>query len=88
MAHACVTVRIEPDSVLSDHSFVDRQGQPRAWLDIGTGELAVYGAPDALRRLAAAMLAAADRADELAREQRGASASPGAGGAGEVVARS
>ena len=41
MAGACVTVRVEPESVLADRSFVNTRGEPLAWLDVGDrGELA------------------------------------------------
>ena len=41
MARASVTVRVEPESVLADRSFVNTQGEPLAWLDVGDrGELA------------------------------------------------
>ena len=71
MASASVTVRVEQDSVLADRSFVNTQGDPLAWLDVGDGrELAVYGAPDALLRLAAGLIATADRAERLADDQQ------------------
>jgi len=82
MARACVTVRIETDSVLSDHSFVNREGESRVWLDIGHGELGLYGAPDAVKRLAAALAAAAERSEQLACEHRDASSSPAVNGVG------
>ena len=70
-----MTVRVEPESVLADRSFVNTQGDPLAWLDVGDrGELAVYGAPDALLRLAAGLIATADRAERLADDRRSAAA--------------
>ena len=70
MARASVTVRVEPESVLADRSFVTTRGEPLAWLDVGDrGELAIYGAPDALLRLAAGLIAAADRAERLVDDQ-------------------
>ena len=71
MAGACVTVQVEPESVLADRSFLTTRGDPLAWLDVGDrGELAVYGAPDALLRLAAGLIATADRAERLADDQQ------------------
>ena len=94
MAGACVTVQVEPESVLADRSFLNTRGEPLAWLDVGDrGELALYGAPDALLRLAAGLIATADRAERLADDRRNAAA-PGlgsfgvawAGGGGVVMA--
>ena len=91
MARASATVRVEPESVLADCSFVTRRGEPRGWLAVGDrGELAIYGAPDALLRLAAGLIAAADRAERPVDRQLvpAAAAVVGADGAGRVVARS
>jgi hypothetical protein len=75
MACASVTVRVEPESLLADRSFVTAQGEPLSWLDVGgSGELAIYGAPDALLRLAAGLITTADRAERLADDQRNATA--------------
>ena len=71
MAGASVTVQVEPESVLADRSFLNTRGEPLAWLDVGDrGELALYGAPDALLRLAAGLIATADRAERLADDQQ------------------
>jgi hypothetical protein len=51
---------------VSQRSFVGRSGDPVGWLDVGAGgELGLYGSPDAVRRLAAGLLIAADAADGL-----------------------
>ena len=69
MARASVTVGVDPESVLAERSFLDTRGEPVAWLDVGDrGEFAVYGAPDSLLRLAAGLIATADRAERLADE--------------------
>ena len=57
MACACVTVRVEPESVLADRSFVSRAAsRARGWTS-ATRRAALYGTPDAMRRLGAALLA-------------------------------
>jgi hypothetical protein len=93
MARASATVRVEPESVLADRSFVTRRGELRGWLAVGDrDELAVYGAPDALLRLDAGLVVAADRAERLVDHALVAAAAPaavvGAYGAGRVVAAS
>jgi hypothetical protein len=66
MSVARTTVRVTGDVTVSQRSFVGRSGDPVGWLDVGErDELGVYGTPGALRRLAAALLIAADAADEL-----------------------
>ena len=58
--------RVGQESLTRQHAFVSRSADPVGWLDVGEdGELGVYGSPEALRRLAAALLVAADAADEL-----------------------
>ena len=91
MARASATVRVEPESVLEDRSFVTKRGQPLGWLVVGEGgELAIHGAPDALLRLAAELIVAADRAERVVDHALvpAAAAVVGAFGAGRVVARS
>jgi hypothetical protein len=57
---------VREDSELREQSFVRECGEPWAWLDLGENrEVAVYGSPAAMRRLAAAVIAAADAAEEL-----------------------
>ena len=77
--------------MLADRSFVTTRGEPLAWLVVGDrGELAIHGAPDALLRLAAGLIAAADRAERLvdhgSSRPRRRSSAPTA--AGRVVAAS
>ena len=90
MAGASVTVRVEPESVLADRSFVDTRGEPLAWLDVGDrGELAVYGAPDALLRLAAGLIARGRPSGATRRRSAEPSRGLGAAGGGwRAVARS
>jgi hypothetical protein len=58
--------RVTEDSRLRERVFVSDAGEPCAWLDVGEhGERGVYGAPAAMRRLAAAVVAAANAADLL-----------------------
>jgi hypothetical protein len=66
MSASRTTVRLTEDTTVSQRSFVGRAGDPVGWLDVGDGnELGLYGSPDAVRRLAAALLIAADAADGL-----------------------
>jgi len=66
MVTARTSARVGEGSRLRQQVFVSRSGDPVGWLDVGEdGELSVYGSPEALRRLAAALLLAADAADEL-----------------------
>jgi hypothetical protein len=66
MRVARCSVWVREDSELREQSFVRECGEPWAWLDLGEDrEVAVYGSPAAMRRLAAAVIAAADVADGL-----------------------
>jgi hypothetical protein len=66
MSAALTSARVGEESLMRQHVFVGRWGDPVGWLGVGEdGELGVYGSPEALRRLAAALLIAADAADEL-----------------------
>jgi hypothetical protein len=66
MPLAQTSERIAEDSRMQQHVFVGRSGKSIAWLTIGDdGELGVYGSPEALRRLAAALVIAAEAAAEL-----------------------
>jgi hypothetical protein len=70
MAHARATVQVDEHSTLREHVIVVGSRGPCGWLDVGEdGALIVCGSPAALRRLAAAVLAAADAADELPDER-------------------
>jgi hypothetical protein len=58
------TARLHKLPVVAAHPFITSAGQRWAWVDVGEqGELSVYGPPDALRRLAAALVVAAHAAD-------------------------
>jgi hypothetical protein len=58
----CVADAVE----LRPQRFVSAAGEPVAWLNVGdAGELCVYGSPEAMRRLGAAAVGAADAAEEL-----------------------
>jgi hypothetical protein len=82
MALARTTVRLGVHSPLREQSFISESGELCAWLDVGAnGEFGVYGSAAALRRLGAALLAAADAADELAEANE--RADPGANEASE-----
>jgi hypothetical protein len=57
MSVARTTVRVMDETTVSQRSFVGRSGDPVGWLEVGDrGELGLYGSPDAVRRLAAALL--------------------------------
>jgi hypothetical protein len=63
----CVHVREQ--SELREQSFVRETGEPLAWLYVGeNAEVSLYGPPAGMRRLAAAVIAAADTAERLASE--------------------
>jgi hypothetical protein len=63
------TVRVDDESVVQERAFVRRSGEPIAWLDVGAlGELGVYGSAPAMRRVGAAVLAAADAVEALTAE--------------------
>jgi hypothetical protein len=64
MPLARTTVYVREDCDLGERSFVGRSGDPCAWLEIGDDEVGVWGSPAAMRRLAAAVLATAEAADE------------------------
>jgi hypothetical protein len=66
------------ESSLSAHGWVTRRGERSAWVDLnaydgsldgpflgGRGELSLYGAPAAMRRLAEAILRAVHEAERL-----------------------
>jgi hypothetical protein len=60
------TARLHRLPVVAAHPFITSAGERWARVDVGEhGELSVYGPPDALRRLAAALVVAADAADVL-----------------------
>jgi hypothetical protein len=66
MRVARCSVYVREQSELCEQSFVRESGEPWAWLDLGEDrEVSVYGSPAAMRRLAAAVTAAADVAEQL-----------------------
>jgi hypothetical protein len=66
MRVARCSVWVREDSELREQSFVRESGEPWAWLDLGEDrEVALYGSPAAMRRLGAAVMAAADVAEQL-----------------------
>jgi hypothetical protein len=68
MRVARCSVWVREGSELCEQSFVRESGEPWAWLDVGEDrEVSLYGPPAAMRRLAAAVNAAADAADALCR---------------------
>lgn len=67
MARTRMTVGVDEAVRLRPHHFVSAAGEPVAWLNVGPdGEVSVYGSPDAVRRLAAALVVCAEEADRLA----------------------
>jgi hypothetical protein len=56
-----------PDDVaLDEHLVVRESGEPAAWLYLGErGDLGLWGSPGALRRVAAALVLVAERAEGL-----------------------
>jgi hypothetical protein len=76
----CAYVR--EDSPLDERAFARKfNGEPWGWLEVGAGELTVYGSPAAMRRLAAAVIGAAAAAEQLPAEEP----EPVGGAAGAVV---
>jgi hypothetical protein len=66
---ASCCVRVCERSQLREQSFLRESGEPWAWLYVGEHhEVSIYGPPAALRRLGAAVIAAADAAERLAGE--------------------
>jgi hypothetical protein len=66
MRVARCSVWVREEAELREQSFVRESGEPWAWLDLGADrEVSVYGSPAAMRRLGAAVIAAADVADGL-----------------------
>jgi hypothetical protein len=64
MRVANVGVYVGEDSPLDGRRMRRRSGGPWACVDVGeAGEVSLYGSPAAMRRLAAALIVAADVAD-------------------------
>jgi hypothetical protein len=58
------TARLNETPVTAAQPFVTSLGELCAWVDVGEyGELGLYGSPESLRRLAAALVIAADAAE-------------------------
>jgi hypothetical protein len=66
MGVARTTVRVTEQVELRPRPFIAESGDACAWLELGDGsEVGLYGPPAAMRRLGAAVIAAAAAADEL-----------------------
>jgi len=92
MGAAHVSVYAAEGAPLRWHLNVSGPARPTAWLYIGEGdETAVWGSAAALRRLAAALVVAAEQADELITPRHGGDsfdgALPDARGAGDPALR-
>jgi hypothetical protein len=67
MRVAHISVYVQEGSVLRPDGMLRESGEPWGWLDVGEQrEVAVFGSPGALRRLAAALVIAAEHGEELA----------------------
>src|SRR3954447_22897049 len=57
---------VTDDVALDEHLVVRESGEPAAWLYLGErGDLGLWGSPGALRRVAAALVLVAERAEGL-----------------------
>jgi hypothetical protein len=66
MGDVRVSARVTEDVALDEHVHVRESGEPVGWLYLGErGDLALWGSPGALRRVAAALVLVAERADGL-----------------------
>ena len=66
MSAAYVSVYVREDAVLDAHPHVSGAGGPRAWVYVDEEQdVALWGSAPALRRLAAALVVAAEEADAL-----------------------
>jgi hypothetical protein len=62
-----VMLLLQEDTPLCSRPFVeDNSGEVIAWLEVGDREVAVWGTPVTLRRLAREAVVAAEEAEELA----------------------
>jgi hypothetical protein len=60
------SVYVTDDVALDEHLVVRESGEPAAWLYLGErGDLGLWGSPGALRRVAAALVLVAERAEGL-----------------------
>src|SRR4051794_16923892 len=92
MSAARVSAYAAEDSPLKWQVHVSGTARPTAWLYIGEGDdTALWGSAAALRRLAAAVVVAAEQADELITPRHGGDcvdgALPDARGAGDPALR-
>jgi len=65
MGAAYASIHVGEGVELDASVHLSSSGVPRAWVYVDGHEAAVWGSPDALRRLAAALVIAADEADGL-----------------------
>ena len=80
-----VLVHVAEDVELDDHLSTGEGCVPSGWLYLrGGGEVALWGSPAALRRLAAALVLAAERTEGLGALR---DAATGTGGTGEARLR-
>jgi hypothetical protein len=57
---------VTEDVAFDEHVLVRDSGEPAGWLYLGErGDLALWGSPGALRRVAAALMLVAERAEGL-----------------------
>jgi hypothetical protein len=83
MSAAHVSVHVAEDVELDDHLSAGARGEPRGWLYLGErAEVALWGSPAALRRLAAALVLVAERAEGLRMLRDAATGNGGVGEAG------
>ena len=78
MSAARVSVCVHEDAVLREQTHVLASGDVRAWLYIGDEDVSLWGSPAALRRLAVALLRAANAAERVSAEQASAAESEAA----------
>jgi hypothetical protein len=66
MADVRASAYVTEDVALDEHVMVRESGEPVGWLYLGGhGNLALWGSPGALRRVAAALVLVAERAEGL-----------------------
>jgi hypothetical protein len=66
MGDVRVSTYVTEDVALDEHVTVRESGEPVGWLYLGErGDLAVWGSPGALRRVAAALVLLAERTEGL-----------------------
>jgi hypothetical protein len=83
MGAVYVSVHVAEDVDLDDHLSAPTGSEPAGWLYLGVRhEAALWGSPAALRRLAAALVLVAERAEDLRalRDAATGNGHPGDGG--------